>query len=450
MKQYLFLTLCLSIANVAIAQKTTPGSFYWPSPDGEGTNSMVIPKEYAYNNKPLLTFTERQNPSHIMVYDENIEQIKAFDIDNNKEFSYTLTYQTETRDVTSVTEVDLHKNDLGQSFKEWLEREQRYDSSVPSALNINKNENGDSIISVDYSKLQNQYNTNEQMYFGYSYFGLKYPKLYWIASKGNLYECRTSYNVTYSDWKPTGEKEERTFSERQPHICLYNLNLDNGGGTNCTNGTYFEISQTLFNQDEDYEYIIPKLALVASTSDGSYDDSPGTSYGDNIQTTRSIVVSDKSELAAVGFQVVSSNGNIIKDINFDGDFSFRFRSYDRFALLTIGGNRYLTIATNEGTAFYKIDNTISDIRKIKVTKESMFVQPSVVDKNTTINVSLGDNNDKGSEIVIVSMSGNKVDAVNMPSGQKQAQLSANMPTGIYCVSRLQNGTVNETKKIIVK
>ena len=80
----------------------------------------------------------------------------------------------------------------------------------------------------------------------------------------------------------------------------------------------------------------------------------------------------------------------------------------------------------------------------------MFISPSVVDKNTTINVSLGDNNDKGSEIVVVSMSGNKVDSANMPSGQKQIQLSANMPSGIYCVSRLQQGKVNETKKIIIK
>ena len=36
-----------------MAQKTTPGSFYWPSPDGENANSMVIPKEYAYKNKPI-------------------------------------------------------------------------------------------------------------------------------------------------------------------------------------------------------------------------------------------------------------------------------------------------------------------------------------------------------------------------------------------------------------
>lgn len=98
---------------------------------------MVIPKEYAYKKKPLLTFTERENPSHIMVYDENIEKIKDFDIDNNKEFNYILTYQTEVRDVKSVTEVDFHKNDLEQSFKEWLEREQRLDSSILSALNIN-------------------------------------------------------------------------------------------------------------------------------------------------------------------------------------------------------------------------------------------------------------------------------------------------------------------------
>lgn len=457
MRKILLLSIAFSLAGISFAQKTTPGGLYIPSVSGENNTSMVVPKEYAYNNKPLLTFTERANPSHIMVYDENIELIKSFDIDNEKVFTYSLTYQKESRDVTNVSEVDLNKQDLNKSFTEWLNQEKLYeklydsslyDSSIEQALIITKQENGDSIISVDYSKLSNSYTSNSNMYFGYNYFGLKYPMLYWIASKGAIAQCRTSYTITYSEWKPTGETEQENYSERLRHIPLYNLNLDNGAGTNVTNGTYFEISQTLFNQDDDFEYIIPKLDLVKSD-----DSSTLTSYYttvDNIETTRSTLISEKSQLGMVGFQVVSSSGNVVKDITFDNGFYATYESYTRYALITIGGNRYLTFTNGNETVFYKVDTQSTDIKKVKTAKGSMFLQPTIADKNSTINVTLGDDNENGSDIMITSMSGMKISSVNIPAGQTATQMSINAPSGMYCVSRIQNGKINETKKVIVK
>lgn len=80
----------------------------------------------------------------------------------------------------------------------------------------------------------------------------------------------------------------------------------------------------------------------------------------------------------------------------------------------------------------------------------MQINPAIVNKNSTINVSLGDDNSEGSDIVVVSMSGNKVESVSVPQNQKQVQILANLTSGVYCVSRIQQGKVNETKKIIVK
>lgn len=448
MKQILLLTLGLSLTSVSYAQKTTPGSLYLPDVSGENNTTMVVPKEFAYNNKPLLSIGERTNPSHIQIYDENIELIKTFDIDNDKEFAYTLTYQKESRDVTNVSEVNLDKSNLYQSFNNWLTDQKNYDSSIEQALNITKCENGDSIISVDYSKLANQYNSNEQMYFGYSYFGMKYPKLYWVASNGTVYRCRTSYSITYSDWKATGETEQVSNTVKLRHIPMYNLNLDNGGGTNVTNGTYFEVSQTLFNQDEDFEYIIPKLDLVASDGSSSYDTNP--SIAQDVETTRSTLISEKSLLAMVGFQIVSSSGNIVKDITFDNGFYANFTSYRRYALITMGGNRYLTFSNGNETVFYKVDNQNTSIKKVQTVKGSMYLQPTITEKNSTINVTLGDNNDKGSDIIVSSTSGMRINSINIPAGQTETQMSINAPTGMYCVSRIQNGKVQETKKVIVK
>lgn len=446
MKHHLLITLFLGIANFSLAQKATPGGFEFPSQPSENGNAMIVPKELSYNGKPLLTFRNRENPNQVIIYDENIDLVKSFEIDDDNLFNYTLKYQTEEREVTKVTEKNKSQKDLRTSFQDWFSNNQRIDPTFTmETLYVTKLENGDSIISVDYSKFRS-YTSNEQMYFGYSYFGMKYPKIYWLCSKGNMSECRTGYSVTYSDWKPTGTTTEN-FSERLPHIYLYNLNLDNGDGTN---GTYFDVSQTLFNQDEDFEYIIPKLALVEeSGEDGPSIITP--SDEEAIETTRTSVVSEKSQVAAVGFQVVSSNGKILTDLNFDNGFSFNYQYYStRIALITIGGNKYLTFSNGNSTIFYKIDPQTSSVKKVKETPASMFIQPTIVSKDATINVTLGDDNDTGSDIVVISSAGSKVSSATIPAGQKQTQFSANMPAGVYCISRLQNGKAYETKKIIVK
>ena len=80
----------------------------------------------------------------------------------------------------------------------------------------------------------------------------------------------------------------------------------------------------------------------------------------------------------------------------------------------------------------------------------MTLKPNVVNKNATINVMLGDDNDKGSDIIVTSTMGAKIKTVNVSAGQTQTQLSVNAPAGVYCVSRILNGKVNDTKKVLVK
>lgn len=447
MKKALFLA-ALAVSASSFAQKSTPGgSLYIPSSENY---MMVVPKEFAYNGKPLLTVVDRESDSQVSVYDENIELVKTFEIDQSKTFDYSKTYQTEKREVTAVTEIVNNKTDMGCSFDEWLTREAALGADA-DALIITQKENGDSVITVDYDK--SGYALNKQMYFGYSLLGMKYPRQYWLASQGKLYQYKSSYTATYSDWVATGQNVVPE-SVTLPYIDLYNLNLDNGAGTNVSNGTYFLVSQTLFNDDEDYEYIIPKLAMVSKTSDGSA--SPGdividTSVSDGLEaTTRTTLVAEKSTVAMVGFKVVSSAGNVLCDLDFDDDFSISYESYKRYALVTIGGNRYLTFSSNDGTVFYKIDAQASSIKKVKATAGSLFVQPTVVNGNATINVSLGDDNSDGSDIVVTSMSGSKVTSASVPPTQSQAQLSVSAPSGVYCVSRVQQGKASETKKIVVK
>lgn len=97
-----------------------------------------------------------------------------------------------------------------------------------------------------------------------------------------------------------------------------------------------------------------------------------------------------------------------------------------------------------------MDTQTTDIKKVKTAKGSMSLQPTVTDKNSTINVTLGDANENGSDIMITSTSGMRISSINVPAGQTATQMTIDAPSRMYCVSRIQNGKINDTKKVIVK
>ena len=81
---------------------------------------------------------------------------------------------------------------------------------------------------------------------------------------------------------------------------------------------------------------------------------------------------------------------------------------------------------------------------------SMKLFPSVTDRGTPINISFGDDNPSGSEIVVVSANGTEVKKQAIPAGETSTLMLIPSGTGIYCVSRIQNNKVTDTRKIIVK
>ena len=271
-----------------------------------------------------------------------------------------------------------------------------------------------------------------------------------VRSNGIITGYRTNYTVTYSDWKNAGthvENKQVTLGR----LPLCNINLNQGDGAN---NYFFEVSQTLFNEDEGFEYLLPKYKMSSSGNvlGGDYDViSPST--GETITTTQSTIISEDKYLTLTGFQVVSEDGNIIKDLNFDSDFISSINDNYAF-VITIGSNTYIAFDGssdgNDATVFYKIDKTSTDIKQVMKAPASMKLFPSVTDRGTPINISFGDDNPSGSEIVVVSANGTEVKKQAIPAGETSTQMLIPSGTGIYCVSRIQNNKVTDTCKIIVK
>ena len=448
MKHFTLLLVSCVCGLTAHAQMTVTGRFELGSPNYA---ALSIPQEFSYDNSPKLTMYDNSSQQESMlIYDEDLNLVKTVDLGRDMTFDYQLTYQDLKREVKEVSEKGKQQTRTYSSFQYFVEQNMIMDPTFTQKLIITIQENGDSLITYDYSN--NQYGvTNEKMYFAYNYFGRKYPKIYWICSQGKMYEYRTRYAITYTDWHSAGTHTS-TEHKKMERIKLCNINLNRGDGRA---NYYFVVSQTLFNHDAAYEYVVPKFKL--SSKETAPSDEVSIIYNpdedETVVTTGSAVISEESKLALAGFKVVSADGTVVNDLDFDGDFKGNIDIYYAY-VITIGKNTYLafngTVGGKRSTVFYKIDRTTSSIRQVKKAALSMMLSPVVAGRNATIDIKLKDENNAGSEIAVVSASGTQVEHISMPANQTSSQFNINASSGIYCVSRIQKGKVIETKKIVIK
>lgn len=460
MKKLILAALGLAfVGNVAVAEKIIPTT------TDNLTYLRTISKEYTSSKKPMFCAVGEDNVE-FRIYDENIDLVKTITASSH-DFHYSQTYNVQKRD--EIVEKQENKQFIRNygNLADWIAQGNRINPDFERSLVIKTLDNGDKVISQDYSILFGgdpdgwfqMYGDNNYAYFGFESVGLKYPRRYYLYSDDAMYQCSAEYICTgYSDWTTVGsEVVENSLSLGA--VSFYDANLDNGNHWNA-DGNWMAVTQTLFNNDEDYEYIIPKLGMSATNHVGT--NNPDVIYPDGrLWTDREVLADGANYVVMTGFQVVSSNGNIVKDLNFENGFEAAVSvSYDGkvslggTALVTICGNRYLVfdgyVNGDECSVFYKIDNASGAVSQMKMMPASMKIRPSVVDKSNTINVTFGDDNANGSDIVVTSMSGSTVGSVSVPQNQSHVEIPANLPSGVYCVSRIEQGKVNETQKIIVK
>ena len=443
MKLYTIIAMA-ALATTSAAQSIT-GRFEFGYADRA---ALSVPKEFSYGSVPYLVLVDNNDQNNIQVYDENLDVVKTIAMKESMPFNYQLTCQAETREVTAVNETYKNSYCSYESYEAFIQRESLVDPYFnESCLIIKDFGDGTRKITVDYTN--SGYTTNRQMYFAYDYFGMQYPKVYFIENSEGLTGYRVEYAVEYSEWQATGTTVN-DYSADQDRIRLCNINLNNGDGRA---NSYFEVSQTLFNSDEGFEYILPKYKLSANGNVGGSYVINGGGDTEQITTQRSVVISEQKELALAGFQVLSEDGNVVSDITFDGDFEGSI-DLDCAFVITIGNTTYLAFDGysngQSSTIFYKIDRSTSSIQKVKTAPSTMKLTPTVVNSGSTINVNFGDDNVKGSDLVVVSASGAAVQTYHVPAGQTSAQIQANSSAGMYCISRLQKNKIAETKKFIVK
>ena len=442
----IFLSLCSALALTCPATQVTTDRFDLGYPDRA---ALSIPKEFSYDGTPKLILYETgsSTTNWMRVFNENLEMTDEIRLDD-RVFNYQLTYRDEARNITSINEVNTNVSCQFKSYDDFIQSEKNLNPNFnESQLIIIESSNGDKKISLDYGN--DRYTNNKRMYFAFDRFGYKYPKVYFIVSNNAVTGYRANYEVTYSDWVTLSTHTEDCSAKLQC-MQLCNVNLNHGDGKA---DSFFMASQTLFNKDNRYEYIMPKFKLSAK---GNVSSNPDVNFGNNeeneIVDSRTVVASVENELALAGFQILE-NGSVVADLDFEDGFE-GYITTDYAYVVTIGNSVYLAFnGSNNGeqsTIFYKINRDAGSVDKVKVIPSSMSVFPSVANQGCEINVKFNDENEMGSEIIVTSATGMCVANLQVAKNKKSTPMHLNALSGIYFVSRIQNGQITETKRIILK
>ena len=202
-------------------------------------------------------------------------------------------------------------------------------------------------------------------------YGKKYPRVFYLWQNGYIYYCSNTYyrdesiysekqvSFSYSEWKETGDVNEETDIQTWG---IGFINYDNDQLIfNSEDGDGLCLTQTLFNEDEQYEYLnFPISSYVLSESENNpekpicsdcYDES--TSF---TETTSRLYRASYS-----GFNVMSETGNNLQSISFPNGFIMKGYIHTQIIKLS---NEYYIICTGEmndnaAMLVYKINRTSS-------------------------------------------------------------------------------------------
>lgn len=265
--------------------------------------------------------------------------------------------------------------------------------------------------------------------------GKKYPEEYYTIIDGTVYKVgvwRYKYTFNQADidnaeWKPESESESTPDSYRVGHIYFYDYD------TNELSGNELYLTQTIFNDDDKWEYILPKFGPVEKTvGEWSIE---GTDSGLGVKLRR--YVSERQE--CIGSIIYNEDGNEIGRL----DVIYRVGSFYK-----VGGLYFIRTETETddghyGEIFYKYDRTTTSVKKIA---QSTGKSARIAVDGRTITVD-ADGSDVD-EAVLYNMTGSKVASAR---GGKNLTINADgMPGGVYNVATKNGGRITGAQKIVLK
>ena len=261
-----------------------------------------------------------------------------------------------------------------------------------------------------------------------SKYGKAYPEQYFSLIDGMVRSVYVEYRDTISqadidnaNWQiVSGSESSNTYLGRLLYLDGYDF--DNNKDIKVA-----ELSQTFFNDDDKWEYVVPKYGKMIKEV-GNVQKQGESS--DGVLFYRRISESQET----LGFAIYNEDGVEIAAITEPG-FSGVFEVY------ILGGNTYFYNVYPQ--ILYKYDRTNTSVQEV--------FRSSTKSSNISVNgrtIMVDDENQNIDEVVLFDMGGRQMLSAR---GKNRIRINASqMPNGVYSVATKKDGKINGAQKILLK
>lgn len=238
-----------------------------------------------------------------------------------------------------------------------------------------------------------------------------------------------------------GESDNRVVENVEKHNDTYYPNIKNLGGCYAT--------QTLFNNDDKYEYVMPIVEALEA-------DRIINEYGE--------VTVDGQVLRTTGFKVMSEDGSTINTVYLPE--GYYLQNYD---LLTVNDKSYILVAAihkvntesqseyggnniqyNSYNLIYAIDKESSSVKSVSAPIK-VTVHPTTPERGTCVDIELEADTIDGGLITVTSASGKVIMNQNIAAGTTHASIdTSSLERGLYIVTVNNGKASRESTKIIIR
>lgn len=364
------------------------------------------------------------NDDNVEVYDASLNRIKSFKMNLNKATQGEKNERCSNAENLTLTGCELYENG---EYRYWNENNEEV---VLTATSV------DDMIAKIYF-LENQtslykinINGKDGAYRGHDFYS--------IGEDGKVF--RSSWY--FLSWESTIEfvnEDALAWATISEELCEtgYVEDLEYYNFDNSTNSADmdFEISQTLFNDDPKWEYVVKKYGPLEIAYFGYRIDE----FDDN---GRAIICrTARYEPSIEGFSIMNEDGAEVGVIAKPEGESY-LSLYD---VVVIGNKKYLRADGFDYYYLFDLDN-LGSAALVVERKDNM----RVVSQGDVVEIILPKNAANG-EVGIVGMNGQTLGRQKVSDGQSRAQFnSANLAKGVYNATFTHKNGKRESQKFVVK
>lgn len=209
------------------------------------------------------------------------------------------------------------------------------------------------------------------------------------------------------------------------------------------------VTQTLFNEDTNFEYISP---IYESVADKKCNFFTGYVYDFGYFAFEGEGVDYIKPSACIGFSIINQNGDILQTIEFEN--GLKAKHENLMSLLTIGKKTYLScnLVSEDNksyTVLYEVNKANSGIKNVGMFKTSVY--PTLISRGENVTVDLGDPQYNSTTVSVSDASGRMIYQSIIGAGEKSISLpSEKMATGLNIVTVNNESSGNSSTKVLVK